>query len=86
MASRRIMKKKLNQMVNELVEEAFSTQLENSALTEQSDALINKIVEFHEEMLGRLYAAQGKKDLSGFGAEMEERGYNLFQDVMNLHV
>lgn len=86
MASRRIMKKKLNQMVNELVEEAFSTQLENSALTEKSDALINKIVEFHEEMLGRLYAAQSKKDLSGFGAEMEERGYNLFQDVMNLHV
>jgi len=73
-------------MVNELVEEAFSIQLENSALTEQSDALVNKIVEFHEEMLGRLYAAQNKKDLPGFSAEMEERGYNLFQDVMNLHV
>ena len=86
MASRRIMKKKLNQMVNELVEEAFSTQLENSALTEQSDALINKIVEFHEEMLGRLYAAQSKKDLFGFNAEMEERGYNLYHYVMNLHV
>lgn len=53
-------------MVNELVEEAFSIQLENSALTEQSDALVNKIVEFHEEMLGRLYAAQNKKRLTWF--------------------
>lgn len=86
MASIRIVKKKLNQMVNELVEEAFSTQIENSGLSEKSDALINQIVEFHEEMLGKLYAAQSKKDLSGFSEEMEERGYNLFQDVMNLHV
>jgi uncharacterized coiled-coil DUF342 family protein len=86
MASRRIVKKKLNQMVNELVEEAYSVQLDNSALADKSDALINSIVEFHEEMLGRLYAAQSKKDLSGFTSEMEERGYNLFQDVMNLHV
>jgi uncharacterized coiled-coil DUF342 family protein len=86
MASRRIAKKKLNQMVNELVEEAYSVQLDNSALASKSDAVINQIVEFHEEMLGRLYAAQSKKDLSGFNSEMEERGYNLFQDVMNLHV
>lgn len=86
MASIRIMKKKLNQMVNELVEEAFSAQMEDSALAEKSEALIDKIVEFHEEMLGRLYAAKSKKDLSGFSAEIEEKGYNLFQDLMNLHV
>lgn len=86
MASTRITKKKLNQMINELVEEAYSAQLENGALSDKSDAVINKIVEFHEEMLGRLYAAQSKKDLSGFNVEMEERGYNLFQDILNLHV
>lgn len=86
MASIRIMKKKLNQMVNELVEEAFSAQMEDSALAEKSEALIDKIVEFHEEMLGRLYAAKSKKDLSGFSAEIEEKGYNLFQDLMNLHI
>ncbi len=86
MASIRIMKKKLNEMVNELVEEAFSAQMEDSSLTDKSEALIDKIVEFHEEMLGRLYAAKSKKDLSGFNEEVEERGYNLFQDLMNLHV
>ncbi len=63
MASIRIMKKKLNQMVNELVEEAFSAQMEDSALADKSEALIDKIVELKEEKLGRLYADKRKKDL-----------------------
>jgi len=86
MASIRLSKKKLNQMVYELVEETYDAQIENPAMKDKSDALIDKIVEFQEEMLGKLHGAESKKDLSGFSTQIEEKGYNLFQDVMNLHV
>jgi 2C-methyl-D-erythritol 2,4-cyclodiphosphate synthase len=86
MASIRKIKKDLNRTVYELVDEAYNVQLENPKLSDKSEALIDQIADFHAEMLGKMHAATSKKDLAGFGSEVEQRGYDLFQEVMNLHV
>lgn len=85
MASIRKVKKDLNRTVYELVDEAYNVQLENPKLTDKSEALIDQIANFHSDMLGKMHAAATKKDLVGFSSEVEQRSYDLFQDVMNLH-
>lgn len=86
MASIKNSKKLLNQTVNNLVDEAFNAQIETPSLKDRSDALIDKIVEFYDSELAKLHGAKSKKDLSGFHAELEQKSYDLYQDVMNLHV
>lgn len=86
MACIRKVKKDLNRTVYGLVDEAYNVQLENPKLTDKSEALIDQIANFHSEMLGKMHAAETKKDLVGFSSEVEQRSYDLFQEVMNLHV
>lgn len=86
MASIKNSKKLLNQTVSSLIDEAYNVQIETPSLKEKSDALIENIVEFYDASLARLHGAKSKKDLSGFLTDLEQKGYDLYQDVMNLHV
>ena len=86
MSSIKKSKKLLNHTINNLVDEAYNVQLESPNLKDKSDALIEQIVEYYDSSLAKLYDAKSKKDLSGFRAELEQKGYDLYQDIMNLHV
>ncbi len=86
MASIRDSKKLLKQTVNHLVDEAYNVQIEMPNLKDKSDALIDRILDFHDASLAHLNDATSKKDLRGFSEEIEQQGYDLFQDIMNLHV
>ena len=86
MASIKNSKKLLNQTVNHLLEEAYDIQIEMPNLKEKSNAVIEQIVEFFDSSLARLHDAKSKKDLKGFKEEIEQKGYDFYQDIMNLHV
>jgi hypothetical protein len=86
MASIKNSKKLLNDTVNNLLEEAYDIQMEMPNLKDKSNAVIEQIVEFFDSSLARLHGAKSKKDLKGFKDEVEQKGYDLYQDIMNLHV
>jgi ACT domain-containing protein len=86
MSSIKHSKKLLNQTVNHLLEEAYDIQLEMPNLKEKSNAVIEEIVEFFDNSLAKLHGAKSKKDLAGFKEDVEQKGYDLYQDIMNLHV
>lgn len=86
MASIKSSKKFLNETVNRLLEEAYDVQLEMPDLKGKSDAIIEQIVVFFDTHIAKLHDAKSKKDLKGFKEDVEQKGYDFYQDIMNLHL
>ena len=64
MASKRIFKKNVNEMVYDIVEECFYLQLMDDSKTKQTDALIDETAEFQDDVLSRIYKSKSKKEFS----------------------
>jgi len=73
MASKRLIKRNLNGMIIEVVEEAYDVQILDASKTEKSDALINEAVAYRDEMITKINAAKTKKDFAPIVADLNDK-------------
>lgn len=81
MASKRIIKKQLNGMVFEVVDECFSVQLYKSAQTEVTNKLIDEALDFRDNLLAAIHQAKSKKDYPTIYEKMEEKGVYFVEQL-----
>lgn len=81
MASKRDLKKALNNLIFDIVEECFSAQLYNEKKTEASDKLINEAADFQEEILSKINSAKSKAEFRAIREQIEEKADQLFDSV-----
>ena len=68
MASKRTIKKALNGMIIDVLDECFSVQLYNESKTEATDKLIEEALTFGDDMLAKVHQAKSKKEYPNFEA------------------
>jgi S-adenosylmethionine/arginine decarboxylase-like enzyme len=73
MASKRDLKRDLNKMVFDVVDECFSVQLYEAKKTEVTNKFIEDAADFLEAMLGKINAAKTKKDFAPIIEEIENK-------------
>jgi hypothetical protein len=64
MSSKRLLKKHLNNMIFDVVEECFTVQMFDEAKSEKADALIEDAANFQEDILMDINSAKTKKDFN----------------------
>lgn len=72
MASVRKLKKDVNNMVFDVVEECFSVQLYNPSKKEETDKFIDEAADFLNETLTRINAAASKADFNAIIKDVED--------------
>lgn len=71
MASRRILKRNLNNMVFDVVEECFTIQLMDETKAKDADAIIDEAANFQDTMLTKINVAKNKADFRPINSEIE---------------
>lgn len=84
MASKRDIKKIVNSVIIDIVEESFSVQLFNEAKTEASNKVIDNAAAVQDEILSRISAAKSKKDFTSIIADFETKTDELYDQVNKL--
>ncbi|RFC55241.1 hypothetical protein [Brumimicrobium aurantiacum] len=82
MANIRDLKKNINGMIYDVVDECYSVQLYNESKTEESDAFIDDAADFQEEIMAEIKKASNKKDYKAIEAKVEKTR-NEWTDRLN---
>jgi len=85
MASKRIFKRDLNNMVFDVVEECFSVQLYNESKTEVTNKLIDEVVDFRDNITAKIHTAKTKQEFKVIRAEVEEAAIDFIHKINELH-
>lgn len=72
MASKRILKKNVNAMIFDIVEECYTIQIMDEKKTEKTDKLIDEAAVFQDATLTKINAAKTKADFKAVTAEVEK--------------
>lgn len=72
MANIRDLKKNINGMIYDVVDECYSVQLFNDAKTAESDAFIDDAADFQEEIMGEIKRAENKKDFKAIEEKVQK--------------
>lgn len=73
MASKRLIKKNLNNMIIEVLEESFDVQFFDESKKESTTALINEAVEYRNNVAEKIHAAKSKKDFAPIVKDLDEK-------------
>lgn len=84
MASKRLIKKQLNGMIFDVVDECFSVQLYNQSKTEDTNKLIDEALDFRDDMLARIHQAKAKKDYPAIYGDLENKGIYFVEQLNGL--
>lgn len=71
MASKRDLKKRVNYMVYDVVEECFSLQLYDESKKEKTDLFIEEAADFLEEILHQINVTSTKKEFGPINEKIE---------------
>lgn len=74
MASKRFIKKQLNGLIINIVDDCFSAELYKPALEEQTTKLIDEALDYRDEVLARIHQAKTKKDYPAIYDSIMEKG------------
>jgi hypothetical protein len=85
MASKKEIKRNLNNMVFDIVEECFMIQLMNPAKAEECDAIIDEAANLQDTMLTKINAAKTKADYRPIRAEIENTAVTFIQKLNGLN-
>jgi len=85
MTSRRLLKKKINVIVNNIIEEAYSVQILNPGKTDkETNKIIDEAVEMFDELLNRVHSAKEvgdskelKKHYDAIDSDLEKTSLQL---------
>jgi 23S rRNA G2069 N7-methylase RlmK/C1962 C5-methylase RlmI len=84
MANKRLIKKQLNGMIIDVLDECFSIQLYNESKTEATDKLIEEALSFGDDVLSKIHAANSKKDYPAIRQMMEDKGVYFIEELNGL--
>lgn len=84
MASRRDLKKALNNIVFDIVDESYSAQLWTPSKSAASEKVINAADEFQVEMLTKINAAKSKAEFRAIREAIEAKSEELYDAVAGL--
>jgi uncharacterized protein YozE (UPF0346 family) len=85
MASKRIFKKNVNEMVFDIVEECFYLQLMDDSKTKKTEALIDETAEFQDDVLSRIYKSKSKKEFSEISVHVSEKAKYFVEKLNQLN-
>lgn len=72
MASKRLLKKNLNKMMYEVVDECYSIQLYNPSKADGTDKLVDDVVAFRNDIFTKIHSAKSNQDFSAIVKQAEE--------------
>lgn len=84
MASKRTIKKQLNGMIFDIVDECFSIQLYKSSQTEVTNKLIDEALDFRDAVLAQIHKAKTKKDYPAIYTSLEDKGVYFVEQLNGL--
>ena len=85
MASKRIFKKHLNEMVYDIVEECFYLQLTDETKIKKTDKLIDEAATFQDDVLSRIYKSKSKKEFSEISTHVNEKAQYFVEKLNELN-
>ncbi len=85
MASKRYIKRNVNNLVFDVVEECFTMQLFKPELTEKADAIIDQAANFQDQILEKINAAKTKADFRPIQEEIEKGAIDFIQQLNGLN-
>jgi len=85
MASKRILKKGLNDMIIDIVEECFTLQLFDDKKTEATEKLIDEAADFQDNILSKINTAKNKADFKSVTAEIETKAVEFVEKLNALN-
>lgn len=85
MASKRIFKKHLNEMVFDIVEECFYLQLMDESKTKKTDKLIDEAAAFQDDVLSKIYKSKSKKEFSEISKHVNEKAKYFVEKLNELN-
>lgn len=81
MANKRVIKKQLNGMIIDVLDECFSIQLYNESKTEATEKLINEALNFADDVLTKIHESKTKKDFPAIRQMMEDKGVYFVEEL-----
>lgn len=72
MASRRLLKKRIKNLVYEVLDSCDYHMVNNTDSADKADAMIDEAVGFHEAMIARIGEAKTKSDFRSIAAELDK--------------
>jgi len=72
MANVRDLKRNINGMIYDVVDECYSIQLYNTSKTEETDAFIDDAADFQEGIMSEIKKAKNKKDFKSIVEKVEK--------------
>jgi hypothetical protein len=81
MASKRVIKKQLNGMIIDVLDECFSAQLYDEKKTEVTEKLVEEALLFAEDVLAKVHQAKSKKDYPAIRQLMEDKGIYFVEQL-----
>ncbi len=85
MSSKRILKRNLNNMVIEIVEECFTVQMFDETKAASSDKLIEETAAFQDAILSEIHKAKTKKDFAPIASKIEESALEFITKLNSLN-
>jgi hypothetical protein len=82
MANKRILKRNINEMVFDVVEECFFFEMTAPSKSDKSAQLIDEAADFQDAMLSKINKAKGKAEFRAIAAEVEAKAV-YFVDALN---
>ena len=81
MASKRILKRNVNDMIIDVVEECFTLQLFDEKKVAKTDALIDEAADFQGDILTKINAAKNKADFKSVTSEIEAKAIDFVEKL-----
>ncbi|HLW40065.1 MAG TPA: hypothetical protein VKX31_06720 [Brumimicrobium sp.] len=72
MATVRDLKKRINGMIYDVVDECYSVQLYDDSKQEKADKFIDEAADFQEEIMAEIKKAKNKKDFKAIEKKVED--------------
>ncbi len=85
MASKRELKRNVNNMVFDIVEECFTISLLNESKTEEAEKIIDETAEFQDEILVSISRAKTKKDFAPIREKIEKSAIQFIEKLNALN-
>jgi len=81
MASKRILKRNVNDMIIDVVEECFSLQMFDEKKTKATEKLIDEAADFQDGILSQIHAAKKKADFKSITTTIEAKAIDFVEKL-----
>ena len=82
MANKRILKKQINAMVIDVIDECIYVQEVNESKTDAAELLIEEVISFYNTQISEINKAKTKKDFRSIVTDFEEKS-DVYLDKLN---